>query len=128
MKIYIAGPMTGLPEYNFPAFDKAAAELTAQGHEVFNPAQNDRDHGFDASGLGGHEAERLGFSLRRALKQDLSWICDHAEGLALLPNWQKSAGVAAEIALAHALGVPALPFTDWIFMGHNVAPMSEATA
>lgn len=106
MKIYIAGPMTGLPEYNFPAFDKAADILEAQGHEVFNPAQNDRDHGFDAEGLEGHEAERLGFSLRRALKQDLSWICDHAEALVLLEGWERSKGVRAEMALAEALGLP----------------------
>lgn len=107
MKIYIAGPMTGLPDYNFPAFDKAADILTAQGHEVFNPAANDRDNGFDATGLQGHEAERLGFSLRRALKQDLSWICDHAEALVLLEGWHRSKGVAAEMALGKALGIPA---------------------
>jgi hypothetical protein len=98
--------MTGLPEYNFPAFDKAAHILTSRGHEVFNPAQNDREHGFDAAGLEGHEAERLGFSLRRALKQDLSWICDHAEALVLLEGWERSKGVRAEMALAEALGLP----------------------
>lgn len=98
--------MTGLPEYNFPAFDKAADILTSTGHEVFNPAQNDRDHGFDAAGLQGDEAERLGFSLRRALKQDLSWICDHAEALVLLAGWERSKGVRAEMALAEALGIP----------------------
>jgi hypothetical protein len=106
MKIYIAGPMTGLPEYNFPAFDKAADILTESGHHVFNPAQNDRDHGFNATGLEGHEAEQLGFSLRRALKQDLSWICDHAEALVLLEGWERSRGVRAEMALAEALGLP----------------------
>ena len=109
MRIYIAGPMTGLPEYNFPAFDKAAAILTAQGHEVFNPAQNDRDHGFDGAGLAGHEAERLGFSLRRALKQDLSWICDHAEAVAVLDGWHRSKGALTETALAVALGIPFAP-------------------
>jgi len=98
--------MTGLPEYNFPAFDKAAEILTSHGHVVFSPAANDRENGFDAAGLAGHEAERLGFSLRRALKQDLSWICDHAEALVLLEGWERSKGVRAEMALAEALGIP----------------------
>jgi len=37
-KVYIAGPMTGLPEFNFPAFHAAAAEWRAAGWEVMNPA------------------------------------------------------------------------------------------
>lgn len=38
--IYLCGPMTGLPEYNYPAFHAAAAELRAQGWRVVNPAEN----------------------------------------------------------------------------------------
>lgn len=38
MTIYIAGPMTGYPDYNRPAFDAKAAELRAKGHRVLNPA------------------------------------------------------------------------------------------
>jgi hypothetical protein len=38
-RAYIAGPMTGLPEFNFPAFHAAAASLRARGFEVENPAQ-----------------------------------------------------------------------------------------
>ena len=39
MKLYIAGPMTCLPEYNFPAFHSTAAHLRGMGHEVLNPAE-----------------------------------------------------------------------------------------
>ena len=39
MKIYIAGPMTGLPDWNFPAFHAAAAAWRAAGWEVVNPAE-----------------------------------------------------------------------------------------
>lgn len=39
-RIYVSGRMTGLPEYNFPAFNAAAARLRAAGWEVENPAES----------------------------------------------------------------------------------------
>lgn len=39
MRVYIAGPMTGLPEYNFPAFHAAAKAWRDAGWEVLNPAE-----------------------------------------------------------------------------------------
>jgi len=38
---YISGPMTGLPEHNFPAFNAAAAYYRERGFEVINPAEMD---------------------------------------------------------------------------------------
>lgn len=39
MRIYISGPMTGVPDHNRPAFDAAAKCLREKGHFVINPAE-----------------------------------------------------------------------------------------
>ena len=104
MRIYLAGPMRGYPHNNFPAFDAAAAKLRQGGHEIFNPAERDRETYGDAiEDAEPDEAKQLGFSIRDALKADLSWICDNADCIALLPNWEQSPGAKAEWALAVVL-------------------------
>lgn len=110
MKIYLAGPMRGVPEFNFPTFHSMAAKLRAQGHEVFSPAERDiAHHGVDiskdnASGDETLAAQQHGFSLRDALADDCEFICRHADAIALLPGWERSKGAKAERALAIALG------------------------
>lgn len=111
MKIYLAGPMRGIPEFNFPTFYAAASKLRKQGHFVFSPAERDNDrHGVDISkgNATGDEAQATkehGFNLREALGIDLAWICAHAEAIAVLPGWEKSKGATAEHAAATALGL-----------------------
>ncbi len=106
MRVYIAGPMRGLPEFNFPAFDEAAAPLRAAGHEVFSPADHDRSTGFDPTGLSGNEPlTDLGFDLRAALNTDLEWITTQADAVFLLDGWESSSGARAELAAAAALGL-----------------------
>ena len=111
MKIYLAGPMRGIPNFNFPAFDHAAAKLRAEGHEVFSPADHDREINGqeieDANPEGSEDlaALRNGFSIRKAMGADLAWICRHAEAVALLPGWEKSTGATAERAAAVAIGI-----------------------
>ncbi len=111
MKVYIAGPMRGIPEFNFPAFFAAEAKLQAQGHECFNPARRDNEvHGTDISK--GNEtgdediaAAEHGFDLREALGADLAWICAEADAIFMLPGWKNSKGATAEQATAVALGL-----------------------
>jgi nucleoside 2-deoxyribosyltransferase len=38
MKIYIAGPMTGIKKHNIPAFKKAERKFKNKGYVVLNPA------------------------------------------------------------------------------------------
>lgn len=108
MKIYLAGPMRGIPDFNFPAFHAAAAELRAQGHFVFNPAERDEAaHGKDVSKSPTGDLADIkesGFNLREALHADTTFICLEGEAIALLPGWVHSKGAVAERALAVALG------------------------
>lgn len=116
MKIYLSGPMTGYPLYNFPAFDYAAAKLRDMPgvSDVFSPADNDRKYG-----LMGEPEKPFppGVTVRTLLKDDTAYICDHADVVAMLPGWEKSAGATAEKALAKAIGL-----TTWELGREYVAP------
>ena len=91
MKLYVAGPMTGMRHDNFPAFHAAASSLRARGHEVLNPAEN----------FGG----RRGLPLHVYLKRDLADVltCD---GVAVLSGWRRSLGALKEVLVAVAAGLP----------------------
>ena len=88
-RIYIAGPMSGLPEFNYPAFNAVAAELRAQGHHVENPAENP----IPPCG------SWLGY-MRMALAQLAT--CD---AVYILPGWRGSRGARIEHGLALDLGL-----------------------
>lgn len=111
MKIYLAGPMRGIPEFNFPAFHRWTKMLREEGHEVFSPAEHDNErHGADISkgnetGSEAHATATYNFNIREALAADLAWICAEAEAIALLPGWETSRGARAEFETANALGL-----------------------
>src|ERR1700722_13889131 len=108
MKIYLAGPMRGYANFNFPAFDFAAAKLRADGHDVFSPAERDREiHGtkLEDNATGDEKQATLttGFSRLETLAADTRYIAIHADAIELLPGWEKSSVANAELALAKAL-------------------------
>ena len=109
MKIYLAGPMRGIPSFNFPAFDYAAFKLREQGFEVFSPAERDREAYGDTieHNPTGDESKvtNPACTINDCMRADCDWICQHADAIALLPGWKKSSGANAELALAKALGL-----------------------
>lgn len=115
MNIYLAGPMRGYKDFNFPAFFEAAAKLEAEGHEVFNPAARDtKEWGSEKlkseTGSEKEVADRLGFKdsltlIRRCLLADTRYICTRADAIYVLPGWEKSKGAQAERALGIAIGL-----------------------
>ena len=105
-KIYLAGPMSGIEDYNFPAFFAYAEALTDGGWEVFNPAQNDLDNWGDMDGV------KKNANYRECLYQDLSWITQEADAIAMMPGWENSKGARAEWATAVAIGIQIIYFTE----------------
>lgn len=114
MKIYLAGPMRGYKDFNFPAFFAATEKLRSEGHVVFNPAERDVNS-YGAEGLKtekGDEAEvskKLGFEgltlARQCFLHDTQFICAEADAIYLLPGWEASKGAKAERALGEAIGL-----------------------
>lgn len=108
MKLYVAGPMRGRREYNFPAFRQAAELLRLLGHEVVSPAEHDLEHGFDPT----RSIEEQDFDLRAALTWDLQQVLA-ADAVVTLMGWEHSAGARAEVAAAHAAGIPTFVLAEF---------------
>ncbi|WDL96919.1 DUF4406 domain-containing protein [Alicyclobacillus sp. ALC3] len=89
MKVYISGPMTGRPAFNFPAFFAAAETVRQQGHEPLNPAE------------GVTELDRpWNWYMRRAIRLLLE-----ADEIWMLAGWADSKGARLERDLATRLGM-----------------------
>jgi len=107
MKIYVAGKMRGLPDFGHRAFRDAADKFRSEGHEVFNPVEEcERIYGDNVykNNPEGDES-RAGIDPRVVFGNDMAFICDHADIVALLPGWETSKGAIAEKAVADALGL-----------------------
>lgn len=104
MKIYLAGPMRGHLLYNFPAFFKAALHLRKRGFDVVNPAEHDMAAGLNPDKpLDDKSQPPLFLNMREVLRQDFLEILN-ADGIVLLPGWDKSVGARAERLVAHHAG------------------------
>lgn len=98
MRLYISGPMTGIEDYNFPAFNAAAADLTAAGYDVENPADKGLIEGWDWEDY---------------LRYDIKQLMD-CDGIAMLRGWNSSRGARLERDVAEGLGMPYRLLNAWL--------------
>ena len=89
--IYIAGPMTGVYELNYPLFNLVAKTLREWGFEVVNPTELEHNEGPGS------------LSLDKYMVLDLPYVmaCDV---LVLLPDWEQSRGSNVELLVALSCG------------------------
>jgi hypothetical protein len=97
MKLYLAGPMTGYPEQNFPLFHAETARLRALGFEIVNPAE--LNEGSDGDWLA-------------CMRVDIVHVV-YCDGIALLPGWEQSRGAPIEHRLMRDLGLR-------VYMAHHL--------
>lgn len=88
-KIYIAGPMRGIEDLNFPAFNAAAADLRWAGWEVVNPVDINSDPAVP---------------WKTCMERDIIELvtCD---AIYMLGGWQNSKGASLEHHIAVELGL-----------------------
>lgn len=109
-KVYIAGPMTGIKDWNFPAFFEAERQLEELGYEVINPAHNDGATVQDAlQSAGTPESPNNLWSYY--MKRDLPQVMN-VDMLCVLPGWQISKGARLEVTVARAIGLPLMVLKD----------------
>jgi hypothetical protein len=90
--------MTGLPHYNFPAFEMAARDLRSKGFDIASP--HEIDFGETAETRGSLPYQTY---LRAGVKLLLE--CD---GIILLVGWELGKGCLTELYVAHALAMQIL--------------------
>jgi hypothetical protein len=97
-KIYISGPMTGLPRLNFPLFNRVAVRLRNLRWEVVNPVEINPDE--SADWLDCIAADLLAM-------RGCTAIC-------LLPGWTDSYGAKIERMAADRMGLMVFHLADLV--------------
>lgn len=89
MKVYISGPVTGLPGGNEPAFRQAAIDLSNALHEPIVP------HDFV------RHSSTWATAMRACIRAMMS-----ADAVLLLDGWNASRGALIEVYIAREIGIP----------------------
>lgn len=115
MRVYLAGPMRGIEDYNFPAFDAARDRGKELGWDVISPADIDRESGIHES----TDAELVDTlpMIREFVQRDSAAIAslraEDGDAVAMLPGWENSTGARAEIFIAIWMGLKVLDATTF---------------
>jgi len=103
MSIYVAGPMTGVEDFNYPAFNAAAVALRHAGFTVLNPVDAEK-HNPDWP-----QSQPWDWYMRYAIR-----MVTRCTKMALLPGWEASTGANLEHDIAKALKMDIRNLDKWL--------------
>lgn len=111
-KYYLAGKMTGIPQFNFPKFDEAALNLRRRGIVVLSPAEMDDPNEREIA-MASEDGINSETELPRShfLKRDFLIVLE-ADGVIVLDDWLDSSGARDETRLAFSLDKPVLAYPN----------------
>lgn len=92
---YLAGPMSGYPEYNYPEFEAACKLLRQNGVQVGSPHEIDYP-----------ESKVLGDLPYKEYIEGGMKLLAECNGMILLPGWSQSTGAMLELSEAATRGIP----------------------
>tara|TARA_Y100001970_G_C13702776_1_gene588005 strand:+ start:127 stop:471 length:345 start_codon:yes stop_codon:yes gene_type:complete len=102
LKVYIAGPMRGIKDFNRKEFNKAEKFLKKLGiYDPINPARLDKESGMSDADLISRDG------LRKAMKRDVDALFE-CDAVFMLLGWERSEGALIEHRLATMLGMTIL--------------------
>jgi hypothetical protein len=124
---YVAGPMRGIKDWNFPAFHEAAATLRAYGWTVFSPAERDEAMQWDTEYPNARP-------LWEYMIDDLPAVAK-SSAVFFLPGWRNSEGARLEYTVARRLSIPCYDYeaatlisADWQDFENAASRESERLA
>lgn len=105
MTYYLSGPISGIDNQNWDAFERAEFGIRALGHGVVNPLKVQ-------DGIVNWE---------EAMRADLIALLKDCDGIVLLDGWPTSKGAGLELTVALALGLPVYLWHDGQLLDVNTA-------
>jgi hypothetical protein len=99
-RVYLSGAMSGMPDLNFPLFNKVAEQLRGLGWDVVNPVD-----------INGDPSARW----IDCIIADLRHV-EKCDAIAMLPGWEKSFGAQIEHLTAQKLGLAVYNAADLVQM------------
>jgi hypothetical protein len=129
-RYYLAGPMSGYPQFNFPLFHEVASKLRMQGYTIVSPAELDSPAvqaaaGKSADGALDKDGKIAGETWGDILAKDVKLVADGIDGIIFLPNWEASRGANLEATVGLLVNKRPFEFLQWD--GNSAVPVSKTS-